>query len=235
MDAQRLAALLARSTTDAASDAALRRMVADSVASGRVVLKDLASSELYQEEYPRLAGLAIAPGDEVLVAEIPGVGAGAGSTRVVLGRLQRTPPAAIPLEAPLIGQVYDEAWDYGASALTASSSDTVNYVSALTASWADLPDGTYRIAYRGDLLAAHSASGAVDLRVVAGVTAGGATDPTAPATVPAELRIAVAGVFSSIVVSGGGGISLQLQYRPGVAGTASARNPTLWASARRIG
>lgn len=84
-------------------DVSSRRMIADSIEDGMVILRDLASSDLYDEAYPRLAGVLIDPGDEVLVIELPGIGPGSGSTRVVLGKLQRSEPASIAFEAPLAG------------------------------------------------------------------------------------------------------------------------------------
>lgn len=230
MNATAFAVLLRDHMKAAVTDVAARRMVVDSLDSGMVVVRDIGTGDVYDEPYARLAGTALAPDDECLVLEIPGIGENAGTTRVVLGRLQRSAPDVIEFEAPISGQIQIAGGDAEGGEV-ASSSSTSTWVTALTVPWTDLPNGTYRVVTDGSLLAAHSATGNVDLRVSAGASPGGGVSLQVETTVPARTRIAVASVFSSLNVSGGSGVTLTLQYKPSSAGTAYVRNPVLraWA------
>jgi hypothetical protein len=217
----------------AAWDATARRMRVSAIEDGKVVLTDLASGDVYAQAYPRLVGPAIGIGDEVLVQEVPGIGPGSGSTRVVLGKLQRTAPSSIAFEVPLAGQPREIADDLGTITEADSSGDTSAYVTALTVAWPDLPDGTYRVVADGSLLAAHTAADRVNLRVMVGGSAGGSVSIPVLSPVPPTTRIAVASTFDAFHVSGGGGTTVKLQYRPGMPGIAYVSNPVLHARAYR--
>jgi hypothetical protein len=217
----------------ATGDVTTRRMLVSAIENGKVVLTDLASGAVYDQAYPRLEGPAIGIGDEVLVQEVPGIGAGSGSTRVVLGKLQRSAPSSIAFDVPLAGQPQEIAGDLASLTEHDSSGDTSAYVTALTVGWPDLPDGTYRIVTDGSLLAAHTAADRVNVRVMAGSTAGDNVSIPVLSAVPPTTRIATGNVFPTIHVTGGGGTSLQLQYRPGVTGIAYVSNPVLHARAYR--
>ena len=217
------------------ADLAPRRMVVHAVADGRVQVKDVGTGAVYDQQYARLAGFVMAADDEVLVAEIPiirpdGV---VTSTKVVLGKLQRTAPAQFDAGAPLIGQVYPDG-DSTSAATTSSNTSNASYVVARSYTTTRIPDGTYDLLVDVSVMIADSVPGGVDLRVLIGPTASGARTITPPNTANAETMVRHVLLFSDVVVAGG--VTVQIQYkRNSGSGTALARNPSISILASRKG
>lgn len=161
--------------------------------------------------------------DEVVVSNLGGV-------PIILGKLFRAIPDFLSPIAPLIGQVYTHG-DSQSAADTGSTADTSNYASAMSLELA-VPNGTYRVIMRYSILLAHSASSTAHIRTTCEGNNGTAFSLLVPSGT-ANTRVEAVQRFSSVVVSDGS-ISMQGQFKANAAGTVSARNPAIYASATRI-
>jgi hypothetical protein len=118
---------------------------------------------------------------------------------------------------------------------TPSTTNTATYVDATVWTWNEIPDGLYVVRVSGSLMMAHSAGGDVDLRIVCQGTPGSGLGPSVPAASPATTRVTTGGTFVDVEASGGTGLVIELEYKGGDAGTTSARNPQLNATAIKVG
>lgn len=158
--------------------------------------------------YPLLIPGAVEVGDEIVALDL-------GGAPVVLGRLG-------DIETPMIGQVFVR----GASASAAddpSNTSTSVYETAIEATFADLPDGTYDVVIDYNVSESHSSSGNVHNRL----TVGGVDDTAFSLSLTtAREPIGYTRAFSDVTIVGG--ITIAAMYKlNGGSGTISARNPSL--------
>jgi hypothetical protein len=123
-----------------------------------------------------------------------------------------------------------------AGADAASSTDTVNYVTAEVWVWDELPDGLYVVVGIYGLTAGHSTSGVVSFKpeldqASVQPTAYGITTQVTTRT----FRWVQVETFLDVEASGGTGLTFRIKYLPQAAGTASAVNPFIAATAVLVG
>jgi hypothetical protein len=167
--------------------------------------------------YARLIPKAPAAGDRVAIAQV-------GGTALVLGVISAEEVEEVDLGAPTIGQVFARGAAASAASTTTNTS-TSAYATALSATWSDIPDGTYDVVVMAGAAYSHSGSGNLHSRFTAGGSDG--TEYSLSLTTSRE-QIRYTWNFSNIVVVGG--LTVTMAYKlNGGSGTISARNPSMLA------
>jgi hypothetical protein len=167
--------------------------------------------------YPRLIPKAPEIGDRVAIAQV-------GGSSLVLGVISAEEVEELDLGAPTIGQVFARG-AAASAASTTSNTSTSSYATALSATWSDVPDGTYDVVVMAGAAYSHSGSGNLHSRFTAGGSDG--TEYSLSLTTARE-QIRYTWNFSNIVVVGG--LTVTLAYKlNGGSGTISARNPSMLA------
>jgi hypothetical protein len=194
-----------------AADVAPRLLYVDSVTSGLVTLRE-ADGTVIGEDVAWIGSVSPQAGDAVVAIQIPGRGhKHARGSRVALGPVNRSGVAGI-VEREASASV----------SITPSNSVTSSYEDAITLS-IPLGAGTWDVTAIGDLALIHSAGTKCDIRIV---VAGNQTER--------QTQNLHASIYSRWGVSrretgltGGGSVTVTLQYRPFNTGTAGAANPML--------
>lgn len=194
----------------------LRRMQVDSVEpDGMVVVKEVGINTVHDEPYLALASPSpYQAGDYVIVGTILGLGPdGTGSTRVVLGKAGINSPSTI-----------SDAKSQ-ATADTASTANVTTFANAITLGLV-LPAGLWTVSAQGSVLLSHNVNqGSWRLEI------DGNFSNTHTLAMVTENRFAAA--FSVPDISGGRTINVRVQFRSFTAGTTTARNPVVSATAVR--
>jgi hypothetical protein len=173
-------------------------------------------------------------GYPLLVPGVPSVaddvvGVMVGGAPLILGRVGLSDPDTIDLGVPAIGQTYTSG-DSASAATTATNTSTTTYVTARAYTWSTLPDGTYDLVVDWSAQFSDSASGSINVQLIAGVT-NDAVFTLSLTTNREVLRFVRR--FSAVAVTGG--ITFTIQYkRDAGSGTASARNPAIMIHATRV-
>lgn len=121
-------------------------------------------------------------------------------------------------------------------AATGTTTDTVNYQTALDWTWTEPPDGIYVILANFSLVTGHSTGGLMDLKALCDQadTQPGVQSITQTQTTRA-MRQLITYTFVDVLVSGGTGVTFHLQFKASAAGTVSVVNPAIDAKAVRVG
>jgi hypothetical protein len=142
----------------------------------------------------------------------------------VLGVISAEEVEEVDLGAPTIGQVFARGAAASAASTTTNTS-TSAYATALSATWSDIPDGTYDVVVMAGAAYSHSGSGNLHSRFTAGGSDG--TEYSLSLTTSRE-QIRYTWNFSNIVVVGG--LTVTMAYKlNGGSGTISDRNPSMLA------
>lgn len=197
------------------ANSSLRRMIVDSVESdGKIVVREVGLNKVHDEPYLALASPSpYQAGDYVIVGEIMARGLVAGSTRVVIGKEGINSPSTI-----------SDAKSQDASS-TASTASVTTFANAITLGLV-LPVGLWTVSAEGSVLLSHNVNqGSVRLEI------DGNFSNTHTFPMVTENRFAAA--FSVSGISGGRTINVRVQFRSFTAGTTTARNPMISATAVR--
>jgi len=199
------------------------RAVVSSLTSGRVKIQRLEATSADGEEYARIAGLALLPGDEVVCIVLAG-------KPVIIGKLQRSSPSNLPFDVPVVAsnintpvhQVY-----HASAALTGSTTNTATYVTGGT-SVINLPTGTWTLYILAFIDCQHSTGGNVNaaIRINGGGEVGAVTLPC-PSASWSTLKVAEARAALT------GSVTVDIRYKGSTAGTTSGRNPAMIIEAKR--
>lgn len=199
------------------ANGSLRRMVVDSIEpDGKVIVREVGTNDIHDEPYLALASPSpYVAGDYVIVGEVLGRGPDSGSTRVVLGKAGINSPSTI---------------SDAKSQATSDTASTTNvppapFVSAITLALA-LPAGTWTVSAAGSVLLSHS----VD-RASFRLEIDGQVSNTHTLSMVTEERFGAA--FSRSGIAGNRTINVRVMFQSFTAGTTSARNPMISATAVR--
>lgn len=181
------------------------------ITSGLVELQRIGATDDQDAGYPILIPGAVEVGDEIVAFDL-------GGAPVVLGRLGN-------VDTPMIGQLFARS-SAASAADTTSNTSTSAYVDARSATWSDIPDGTYDIEVIAGAAFSHLTSGNPHVRCTAGGINGTAFGSLSITSTREQLRYAWS--FSDVAIAGG--VTVALEYKlNGGSGTISARNPSLLA------
>lgn len=194
------------------------RAIVTGVSGGLVTIRRLDATTADTKAYASVAGFDVAVDDEVLCIPL-------GGQPVIVGRILRS-------GSDWSGQQYVKA-DSQLASDTATSTDTTNYVDAMTFTLA-VPNGTYTVTAVGSILAQHSATDRVTVRTQVEATALNSHQLYCPNSGDAYNRLEASGTSTPFVVADGG-LTAYVKYRPHDAGTATVTNPSLLVIATRIG
>jgi hypothetical protein len=121
-------------------------------------------------------------------------------------------------------------------AATGTTTDTVNYQTALDWTWTEPPDGVYVIRANFSLVTGHSTGGLMDLKALCDQAD---TQPAVQSITQTQttrsMRQQITYTFVDVLVSGGAGVTFHLQFKANAAGTVSVVNPAIDAEAVRVG
>ena len=195
----------------------IRTGVVDAIDAGLVSIVRPGSTES-EDGLARIIPKAPAAGDRVAIANV-------GGSTLVLGVISAAAIDELDLGAPIIGQVFARSSAASAADTTSNTSTSV-YVNARSATWADIPDGTYDIEVIAGAAFSHSSSGNPHVRCTAGGINGTAFGSLSITSTREQLRYAWS--FSDVAIAGG--VTVALEYKlNGGSGTISARNPSMLA------
>lgn len=206
------------------------RAIVTGQSNGMVQIRRIHASTAETALRARVVGFDLQNGDEVLCLPM------ADGLPVVVGLLQRATPSSYTLSTPLnVDTIVMEAPNTPVgmqssqnSADTASSTDTSNYVTTLTADIA-LPTGNWTIRAMTTQMLSHSSAGSV---VRAQTRIGGTAGVNLSAAVPADPTRATM-VTQATRTSQTGTVTIDAQYRPNASGTAYSGGGTIFVYAYR--
>jgi hypothetical protein len=193
----------------------LRRMVVNAIeADGTIQVREVGTNVVHDEPYVALDGTTgFAIGQYVIVGEVMGRGPESGSTRIVLGRVG----------AGSAAMLVDAASQ--ATADTTSTASVTTFANAITLTLT-LGTGTWTVKASGSVLLSHNVNqGSWRMEI------DGDFSNTHTLSMVTEERFGAAHRVAGI--SGGRTINVRVQYRSNTAGTTSARNPMVEATAVR--
>lgn len=198
------------------------RATVTNVSSGLVSIQRGGDTTDEDAGYPVLVPGIPAVDDEVLAVDV-------GGAPLILGIL-----GTAATNQPRIGQTLIKG-DSASAATTASTTSDATWSTLRTLTWSALPDGTYDITVRWDAQFSDTASQQLNARA----NIGGNTGTTYTIAVgTARERVGYAQEDAGVVVSGGTGLTVTLQYKRNTgatAGTMAARNPAMTVFATRVG